>query len=182
MAIGGMLLAIGGLGFFGAAFSAVGGLNGLPPGFEWPIGHASGVIVTRNGDHVVPHAPSGRIQIYDRDWKFIRGWHIEAGGGAFHIRMTDDDQIEAVTARGRMRYHYSSEGALLSQEKFDSQNYPGFSDAGVSADVPTHWWLWVFTNPFHSWLVGAVGMILLAISGKITAKSESMPTDKSRSP
>jgi hypothetical protein len=175
-AIGGILLALGGLGFFGSAFSAGGGLNWLPASFEWPIGHASGVETTKDGTHVVLHMASGRIQIYDQNWKFVRGWHVKAGGGAFRIRLTDADQIEVVTARGRMRYHYNLDGALLSQEKVDSQNYPGFADIGVSANVPTRWWLWMFTSPVYSWLVGAAGGILLALSSRIRSKPESILT------
>src|SRR5579863_4024374 len=59
------LVIIGAIGFFGAALSASGGLNWLPNSFEWPVGYASGVVSTRDDLFVVPHTPSGRVQVYD---------------------------------------------------------------------------------------------------------------------
>src|SRR5262249_12353168 len=67
--VGSGLAVIGSLGFFGNAFSDVGGLNWLPASFEWPCGYVSGVATTDSGLYVVPHTPSGRIQVYDADWK-----------------------------------------------------------------------------------------------------------------
>src|SRR5437773_3218687 len=58
-------LAIGAIGFFGSALSATGGLNWLPASFEWPVGTADNVVATADHFFVVPHTPSGRIQIYD---------------------------------------------------------------------------------------------------------------------
>jgi hypothetical protein len=59
------LLVLGGAGFFGAALSALGGLNWLPTRFEWPVGYTGGVVSSAEGLHVVPHDPTGRIQVYD---------------------------------------------------------------------------------------------------------------------
>src|SRR5262249_50277691 len=64
------LLVVGAAGFFGSALSAAGGLNWLPSSFEWPVGYASGVVSTPEGLHVVPHTPSGRVQVYDANWSF----------------------------------------------------------------------------------------------------------------
>ena len=75
------LLLIGVTGFLGAGFSSAGGLNWLPSSFEWPVGSVDGVVTTKDGLHVVPHTPSGRIQIYDSGWHFTRGWRVDAGGG-----------------------------------------------------------------------------------------------------
>lgn len=73
-----VLLILGAVGFFGNGLSAAGGLNWLPPSFEWPAGYTRGVVTTPAGMHVVPLQPSGRVQIYDAGWKFLRGWHIDS--------------------------------------------------------------------------------------------------------
>ncbi|MCC6795328.1 MAG: hypothetical protein IT366_09440 [Candidatus Hydrogenedentes bacterium] len=152
-----LLAIVGAVGFFGAAISATGGLNWLPPTFEWPMGRASGVITLDNGMHAVPHAPTGRLQIYSADWRFIRGWRVDASGGVFRLRPGAGNQIEVYTARGDNRLVYAVEGNLLSKEAFGS--YP--PDIGAIAYVPTRPWLWVFTSPFYSWLFVAVGLIIL---------------------
>ena len=166
MAVGGILLALGGFGFFGTALSAFGGLRWLPASFEWPVGSARGVVVTRDGMHVVPLTASGRIQVYDRDWRFLRGWYVDASGGVFVLRPADTNQIEVITARRQMRYVYSLDGSLLSQERYAPRSYSDFPASGVSAAVPTRWWLRMFTNPAWSWAVGVTGGALLFLADR----------------
>lgn len=152
-----VLAIVGAVGFFGAAFSATGGLNWLPPTFEWPMGRASGVVTLTNGLHAVPHAPTGRLQIYDSDWHYVRGWRVDANGGVFRLRPAADGRIEVFTARGDRRLVYSTDGTLLYNEA--SGGYP--PDVGETTYIPTRPWLWVFTSPFYSWLSIAAGMIIL---------------------
>src|SRR5438270_13980897 len=97
-------MVVGAAGFFGSGLSAVGGHNWLPSSFEWPMGYAQGVVTTREGLHVVPHTPTGRIQIYDADWSFVRGWHVEAGGGDFRLLEPAMGQLHVITARGAWHY------------------------------------------------------------------------------
>ena len=163
-AVGGGLAVIGGLGFLGAAFSAAGGLRWLPPDFEWPVGFANGVLTTLDGSHVVPHTPTGRIQVYDPDWKFVTGWFVNAGGGKFKIGLKGRSTIEVITARLQMRYLYTIHGYLLVSETYKPRTYSDFAASNQSAVVPTHWWLWPFTTPFFSWIIGAVGMALIMFS------------------
>jgi len=159
--IGYSLVAIGGLGFFGAGLSSVGGLTWLPNSFEWPAGFVRHILVMPDGKHVVPHTPSGRIQVYDPTWKFLRGWHVDASGGVFKLRLASSNQIEVITARGQMRYVYGIDGNLHSQATYKPQSYSDFPVSDESAAVPTPWWLWMFTSPVYSWIIGASGMALL---------------------
>jgi hypothetical protein len=163
-AVGGGLAVIGGLGFLGAAFSAAGGLRWLPPDFEWPIGFANGALTTLDGKHVVPHTASGRIQVYDPDWKFVTGWFVNAGGGKFKIGLKGRNYIEVITARREMRYLFTIHGYLLVSETYKPLTYSDFTTSGKSVVVPTHWWLWPFTTPFFSWFIAAVGMALIMLS------------------
>ena len=164
---GGLLVAIGVVGFFGSALSSVGGLNWLGTTFEWPIGFASGVITTEQGIHVIPHTPSGRIQLYDRNWKFLRGWHVDAGGGTFKLAPTETNTVEVITARGQWRYVFDLNGYLLKKENYPPANYSSFPKATEAYYVPTKPWLWVFSHPFLSWGTAVSGIILLAIDHKL---------------
>jgi hypothetical protein len=153
------LLLLGATGFFGAAFSAMGGLNWLPNSFEWPVGSVDGVVKTREGLYVVPHTSSGRIQIYDREWRFLHGWHVAAGGGVFKLDVNPEGAIVVFTARGNWRYLFTKDGQLISKEKYSPPTlYSSLPERGERADVPNAPWLWSFTNPLLSWIVVVFGM------------------------
>jgi hypothetical protein len=163
------LIMIGALGFFGTALSALGALSWLPASFEWPIGLASGVVTTGDRYYVVPHTSSGRVQVYDRDWKFLRGWSLVSGGtGGFKLYVTDTNHVHVVTLRGRMHYTYDLRGKLLTSENYADIGitYASFPDDGVSCDVPTPIWLWFFSSPLFSWFAAMAGMCLLAFKEK----------------
>jgi len=164
--IGGIFVAVGGVGFFGTMLSALGGLRWLPTTFEWPAGFVKGILVMPDGKRVVPHTPSGRIQIYDSDWRFLRGWFVDAHGGEFKIRLEGKDKIEVTTARRQMRYVYTLDGLLLSKDTYTPSSYYDFSTSSQSAAVPTRFWLWTFSGPFHSWFVVMLGTVLLLLTDR----------------
>jgi YD repeat-containing protein len=156
-----LLLMLGMAGFLGAALSASGGLNWLPPSFEWPVGLANGIVSTKDNRLVVPHVSSGRVQVYDQDWTFLRSWNVDARGGAFKLNISDDNLVHVITARGNWHYVYDPNGTLLSKESYSPVSYSSFPDEGTTCYVPTPWWLWMFSSPIWSWLVVAVGMVFM---------------------
>ena len=101
------------------------------------MGYASGVVSTKDHFFVVPHTPSGRVQVYDRNWKFVRGWHVDAGGGTFKLSASQADRVEAITARGQWHYVFDLSGKLLSKENYTPRSYSSFSNEGGSHLVPT---------------------------------------------
>jgi len=162
--LGSLFIVVGGMGFFGSAFSALGGLNWLPNSFEWPVGYASGIIRTGNGLYVVPHTAAGRIQIYDSNWKFQRGWPVDAGGGTFKLVPSGEDQFDVITARMQLHYVFNTNGKWISKTEYPPASYDSFHDSGQSFVVPTAPWLWAFTNPFISLAAIMVGMILSSMA------------------
>jgi hypothetical protein len=173
------LLVVGAGGFFGSALSAVGGLNWLPSSFEWPAGYAGGVVSTPEGLHVVPHTPSGRIQVYDANWTFVTGWHVDAAGGTFKLLAPAEGHIAVITARGQWQYVFDMDGRLISKNSYRPESYGSFPEEGVSVVVPTAPWLWVFSNPVISWAVGATGMVMLIVirlAGRREAATDSYGT------
>lgn len=157
-------LIIGAVGFFGSGLSASGGLNFLPKTFEWPIGEADGAIINPDGTIIVPHEPSGRIQIYNKSLEYQRGWSIETGGGSFKLQPAENGNFFIYTARGDYKYLYDIHGSLLKAEKYQG-DYPKDSSASCRVSIPTPFYLKVFTHPFASWFVAAIGMGLLYITG-----------------
>ncbi len=163
--LAGAMVAVGIAGFLGQALSAVGGLNWLPHSFEWPAGSVDGMITTQSGLRVVPTAAAGRVQVYDAEWNFKRGWHIGPGaGGAFALRPLENDRFAVFTVRGNRHYIFNTDGELVSQGTYPAGDYARVRSAGQPAVVPTRWWLWVFTNPLHGWLVFAGGFAVLGLA------------------
>jgi hypothetical protein len=163
--LGGALIMVGIVSFMGQAASATGGLNWLPETWQWPVGSADGVITTQNGLHVVPTIAAGRVQVYDPEWHFLRGWHIGPGAtGVFALRPLERDQFEVFTARGDNRYVFNTNGKLISSGKYPGEDYETVSQAGRPAAIPTSWWLWAFSSPDRSMLVGMAGFALFALA------------------
>lgn len=165
-------IAIGGLGFFGTGLSATGELQWLSDTFEWPVGSAEGVLITSDGTHIVPHTDSGRIQIYDEDLNFLRGWSIDAAGGVFQLYPAGDGDFYIYTARGSRKYHYDIYGTLLTWENYSPGSYSRFAGAGHDVRIPTPFYLLVFSSTLYSWFVAVIGFGLLAIVRKLKKKEK----------
>jgi len=159
-------LAVGATGFFGSALSATGGLDWLPESFEWPVGKVQAALTGPDGMIIVPHVPSGRIQIYDRNLSFQRGWFIDAHGGTFRISPADGNTFHVFTARGDHKYLYDMHGSLLSTDTYPGGDYSKTEHIGEEVDIPTPFYLMVFVHPFASWFVAAIGMALLFLTGE----------------
>jgi hypothetical protein len=157
--LGGILLVTGGGAFFSSGFSSA-----IPTSFEWPVGHASQIIQLPNGQQVAVHESSGRLQVYDSQWHFIRGWAVNAGGGLFKVRLTEAGLLEVWTARGQKRLIFDPAGRLIEAGSYESRSYGDLptdgKSGGKSGYVPTPLPLWIFANPFIAWSVGAVGMAM----------------------
>jgi hypothetical protein len=67
-----------------------------------------------DGKYVVPLVSPGRVQLYDPQWHFLRGWHVDAEGGDFKVRCSLDGLIEVLTARGNHHYIFNELGELIS--------------------------------------------------------------------
>jgi hypothetical protein len=160
---------VGALGVFGTDLSANAGL-GFSKSFEWPIGSASGAVKLSDGTIIVPHGPTGRIQVYNQDLEFQRGWHIDAGGGVFKLVPADENSFYIYTLRNGMEYQYDADGSLLSSEQYTG-SYSEVISPAFSVSIPTPFYLMVFTNPLYSWVVGLIGLLLILITGEAFTKA-----------
>jgi hypothetical protein len=162
-----LCLVYGALAFFAQVLCAMGGLSFLPPSFEWPLATVSGVVRDSQGDYIAPHPPSGRVQVYDRDKRFLRGWTVDAGGGTFKLSMTEDDLIEVFTARGARHYVFRLDGTLVRRSTYPPKSYSSLGrSAQATVSFPTCIMLLPFSHPFAGWALGALGMVGLIVLDK----------------
>src|SRR5260370_4225429 len=103
---------VGAGGFFAAALSATGVLK-LANSREWPAGYVNGVVTAVDGKYILPLVPSGRVQVYDSQWHFIRGWNVGAQGGGFRVQDSPDCVIGIFTARRGHPYFFSQDRPLI---------------------------------------------------------------------
>jgi hypothetical protein len=170
VAISGLFLMVGAGGFFATGLSAAGVIN-LPDSFEWPAGYVRGVAETADGYHVVPLVPAGRLQIYDSQWHFVRGWHVDTSGGDFKVACLPNGEIAVLAARGRRRYSFNENGKLISGTRLPE--FFVWPQPERSVAVPTSSLLWIFSSPFLSWGIALIGMAGLWAARKF-------PPDKNR--
>lgn len=157
-----LLILTGAGGFFAAALSAVGIVN-LPTSREWPAGYVRGVVTAEDGIYIVPLIPSGRVQLYDPQWHFIRGWNVDAGGGDFKVQCSPDRKIEVFTASGEHHYSFTEDGYLIALTTTMPEDFSALPQ-GQAVVVPTSPLLWAFSSPFLSWavaLIGFAGVVVL---------------------
>jgi hypothetical protein len=162
--LSGFFVVLGAVGFFGAALSSLGMVK-LPPSFEWPAGYVNGVVTLPSGLRLVPLEPSGRVQVYGSDWRYLRGWQVAAEGGPFKIVASQPEKIEVYTLRGTHHFTYGEAGQLLAVETY-TQPYDSLLNAGRSQIVPTFPLLWPFSSPFLS-----VGLVVIGLLGLRLSKS-----------
>jgi hypothetical protein len=161
--VGGFLVVLGAVGFFGAALTSVGMVK-LPASFEWPPGYVSGVVTSPNGFRIVPLQPLGRVQVYGPDWRYLRGWQVGGEGGPFKIVTSQPEKIEVYTLRGSHHFTYIEDGQLLATEPY-TQPYDSLPNSGRSQVVPTFPLLWPFSSPFLS-----IGLVVIGAMGPKLSK------------
>ena len=156
----------------------------MPGSGELPVGFVNGVVSTKDGYFVVPHTPFGRVQIYDRDWKFVRGWNVDASAGTFSLFVTDTNRIHVVTARRQKHFEFDLNGKLLTETTYaeTGTNYSSFKMGGDAYVVPTPWFLWVFSSPLFSWSSAALGLGLFAVKDKVIARTKRKQKRKKPAP
>ena len=158
-------LAIGAVGFLGPGIAACGGLNWLPNSVEWPVGYAEGVITTPEGLHVVPQEFYDRVQIYDANWSFVIGWHVEFGKGKPTLVASTNKYIEVITTHEDWHYVFDMEGHLISKDSYSylPESYYPLSGKSEKLFVPTSLWLLSFSQPMFAWVAAAIGGAILLV-------------------
>lgn len=162
-----IMLACGALAFLAQALAAFGGLSFLPASFEWPVGEVGGVVMDPRGNYIVPLKATGRIQVYDQEKRFLRGWFVDAAGGVFKLHVTDEDNIEVFIERCQLGYLFGLDGTLVHRDTYAPKGYSDVvSESSLVVRFPAPWILWLLASPINAWGVGALGMLGLMILDK----------------
>lgn len=155
MVAGGFLL-VGFLGFFAPRVAP----DWPQLSFEWPVGQATNVLAYRDGTLVVGHKPSGRIQVYDENHDFVRGWFLEEGvSGTFKLAACSESSFYVYTARGSHRYEFDFLGTTLSSSTY-AEPYESFPPAGGAVVLPFPFYLTPLLSPFVAFVFAMIGAAL----------------------
>jgi hypothetical protein len=195
---GSLLIVIGSLGWF-AGFIVTGGLleKILPSNtHEYPLGGLEGIAIDGHNRIYCCLFFYSRIQVYDQQGNFLRGWYIKwAGRGSFRMKVDDRDHIHIATPQNYMYYVYNAEGVLLKEEKVGT--YKGFGEnkhqcRGIDGNIytikksylfpkiiktaPTEQSIEIITTPFHLWFImgpfpaglfAIVGLVIVGLTSSI---------------
>ena len=64
-----------------------------------------------DGGRLTASQPLQRLQIYNRDGRFVRGWFVDAAGGSYLVSLTAVGEIAICSARGARLTFYDFSGA-----------------------------------------------------------------------
>ena len=170
-----LLLVLGGVGWFGGAFAMLTRPEWLSGRVELPLGDLSGIAVDGQGRIYCGSPFYGRVQVYDADGRFLRGWFVDAGGGAFRLRVSPADELEVAAPRGSMYFRFDAEGNVLEEEADVPDYFVQFGEEGerrcrdVEGNTYTICWALLFphivrqspdgtratvvSTPAHNWII-----------------------------
>ncbi len=166
-----VMISVGMTGFVGCCLSAYGLLNWLPGSFEWPVGYSDDVITTEDGTNIILLTAAGRIQVYDNNWQFVTGWHIDARGGMFKFASCKEGRLEVVTERNKYRFVFRLNGKEILRESYAPRIYSSFEQVGRFEFVPTSLFHWIFAKPLVAWLTAMVGAVIAYFATKTVKHS-----------
>jgi hypothetical protein len=146
-----------------AFFAQAGGLWFLGESSEWPLLGTEDAVENARGERFVPLVASARIQVYDREGKFVRGWSVPTAGGVFKLHVTKDDNLDVFAARGDRHLVFAADGTLLTDDHY-REGYDRLpSGPNCRVNHATAWYLWPLTNPGLAMLPGVAGLVGLAL-------------------
>ncbi|MBR0835298.1 hypothetical protein JQ612_19105 [Bradyrhizobium manausense] len=180
--LGGALMGLGALGFFGAFLLPATGTwlqrIELPPFFETTS------ILGPGGRTFTATIPTARIQRYDSNGRFETGWFVHSAGGMFAIGHTVDGRIAVAAARTKQVEFFNPDGSAAGRPepcaRFGSvqsgvlrpSDCPvwgvTFADPIQATHPGAHWQTLVLVplwHPFVAWLLAVLGVLATWING-----------------
>ena len=151
------LRTLGAFAFFGPSAASLGLVPFVNERTEFPTGRPDALLRDSLGNQFVTLVSAERIQVYDARGNFVRGWFVDADGGAFAIEFTRAGLIAVRAARREGVVFYSVDGARQRDvSPADGQAlYPATGSPRVRFGYP--WWEWPLSGPFPAFCVLTLG-------------------------
>jgi hypothetical protein len=127
------LFFLGFMGFFGGFLAASRMLNWIPEGFEFPLADIKSIDVDEQGRLYTASGFYNRIQIYDANGEFLRGWSVRGfTGGKIKMRIINKYEVEIASSGDKKIYVFEENGNLLRFTDFskDRSFYYSFEHNG----------------------------------------------------
>jgi len=123
-----LLTVCGIIGFVSGFLVSFGLYKAIPDSFEMPLGDLTGIAVDSEGNIYCGTPFYSRVQVYDIEGKFLYGKCFDSSGGAFKIKINENDQLEVMTYRGHKKLLFSKNGTLLNERSNVSTFKVGFEN------------------------------------------------------
>lgn len=127
--------------------------NFCPPTTEWPAGISNGMARTSDRHAVVILRGADRVQVYDEEWRFVRGWNVGARGKLLGLHVGAGDIISLFTSRARIRY--TIYGEIVASTPVADEERP---ERPLLAWVPGSPWYWFLLNPVVCMVIALLGL------------------------
>jgi hypothetical protein len=150
------------VGFFAPLLANFGVLNRWGS-YEWPVGYAYYVMEARDGTIVVLQSLAARVQIYNSNLHFLRGW---PASGQVGFVQTTSGEIEIHEINRLHETVYNLDHQLLWQKDYSSRELLPHLQVpwGQGRWIPTKWWLWPYSSPAYAWLFFIPASILFRLA------------------
>ncbi len=116
---------------------------------RFPISDPQGFAVDSKGNIYLAISHYPRVQVYNKEGDFQRGWFINAGGGAFDLWIEEGDMLHVCTARTDLHLIYNQEGCLLKSTSIKSfdQDVSLFKKAGGLDELNAFGYTYLISSP-----------------------------------
>ncbi len=141
------------------------GFGFIGENFEWPIEYSEAVHRDRAGNYYVSHKSASRLQVYDKNKKFVKGWFYEHYNAISFINITDDpEQLLEIYIWNGKKYilnRYNLSGELLEKPAYNKNDIPigFFSKQSKEFFSKTKWWLTGLVEPIIAWKIAFLGFL-----------------------
>lgn len=92
----------------------------FPPKVQFPLGNLNGIAVDKKGDIYLGVRGYSRIQRYNSEGVFLKGWFINTGSGLFDIWIDDKNNLNVRVVKPSDHLIFNADGQLLKTTKITS--------------------------------------------------------------
>ena len=90
---------------------------------RFPLSYLESIAIDESGNVYCLSGFYNRIQVFDNEGTFLKGWFVDLPGGGRRIRSEKDGEISLFSENNRTKMVYENNGLLLSKSKFESEEF-----------------------------------------------------------